>query len=163
MKLAVFSDTHGRTAGMLRALAAERPDAVIHLGDHERDTRCVRETFPDLPLYSLSGNCDAHPQQPDTAQLTLAGVHILATHGHRYRVKLGLDALWNAGYFSGAGLVLFGHTHTALHEQREGVQLLNPGSAGVGAHCSYAVVELSRGKIVACALRPIPASTVYAP
>ena len=37
MRIAVFSDTHGRTDGMIRAVRDEKPDAVIHLGDCERE------------------------------------------------------------------------------------------------------------------------------
>ena len=38
MKAAVFSDTHSNTALMLEAVRRCRPDAIIHLGDYERDT-----------------------------------------------------------------------------------------------------------------------------
>lgn len=157
MKLAVFSDTHGHTDGMLHAIGKIHPDAVFHLGDYERDTRCIREAFPELLLCSVSGNCDARPQNPDTAMFELGGVRVFASHGHRYGVKFSLDALLNAGYFSDSGLILFGHTHEAMHEEIAGTHILNPGSAGMGARCTYGLVTLQDGKIMSCSIQPVPA------
>lgn len=157
MKLAVFSDTHGRTDGMLRTIRIVTPDVVFHLGDYERDTRCIRAAFPELLVCAVSGNCDAQPENPDTAAFTLGGVRIFASHGHRYGVKFSQNALLNAGYFSGAGLILFGHTHEAMHEEISGTHILNPGSAGLGARCTYGLVTLQDGNIVSCSIQPIPA------
>lgn len=158
MKITVFSDTHGHTGGMLRAIRAAKPDAVFHLGDYERDIRCVREAFPALLLCSVSGNCDSRPENPDTAVFTVGGVRIFASHGHRYGVKYALDALLNAGYFSNAGLILFGHTHVAMHEELEGTHILNPGSAGMGARCTYGLITIEDGQVVSCAVLPVPVS-----
>ena len=33
-KLLVFSDSHGSTADMVRIVRSEKPDLVLHLGDH---------------------------------------------------------------------------------------------------------------------------------
>ena len=46
MKIAVFSDTHGNTGKMLRTVEALRPDAVVHLGDYERDTGGLKKASP---------------------------------------------------------------------------------------------------------------------
>ena len=58
MKAAVFSDTHSNTALMVEAVARCRPDLIIHLGDHSRDTAILREKFPEIPLYSVRGKMD---------------------------------------------------------------------------------------------------------
>ena len=42
-------------------------------------------------------------------------------------------------------LALFGHTHQALLEERDGIMLLNPGTAGRLGRSSYAVAELKNG------------------
>ena len=47
MKAAVFSDTHSNTALMLEAVRRCRPDAIIHLGDYERDTAVLRSNISD--------------------------------------------------------------------------------------------------------------------
>lgn len=158
MKLAVFSDTHGHTAGMLRTIQTVAPDLVFHLGDYERDIRCIQAAFPALLICSVSGNCDARPENPDTATFTAGGVRIFASHGHCYGVKFSLDALLNAGYFSEAGLILFGHTHEAMHQELDGMHILNPGSAGLGAKCTYGLVTIADGNIVSCTVQPIPVS-----
>ena len=130
MKLLIFSDSHGTTAPMLRAAGERKPDALFHLGDHTRDARALAEAFPGIPLLSVRGNCDWDDRTtPEAAEADFAGVRVYACHGHRYGVKLGLDALCNAGYFSGAGLVLFGHTHLPLIERVGEMWLVNPGSA----------------------------------
>ena len=64
MKIAVFSDTHGSTARMLSAAEALRPDALVHLGDYERDADCLAAAFPEIPLYRVCGNCDVAPAAP---------------------------------------------------------------------------------------------------
>ena len=78
---------------MVRAIRQQRPDAVFHLGDCERDTQRLEKEFPDLPLYRVCGNCDREPVNPEVLQLTLDGVKFFLTHGHRYSVKYTLDAL----------------------------------------------------------------------
>ena len=52
MRVAVFSDTHGLTSPMTEAVKRCRPDVLIHLGDHERDTGVLLSGFPEIPLYS---------------------------------------------------------------------------------------------------------------
>ena len=101
---------------MVRAIRQQRPDAVFHLGDCERDTQRLEKEVPDLPLYRVCGNCDREPVNPEVLQLTLDGMKFFLTHGHRYSVKYTLDALLNAAYFAGADMVLFGHTHRAMSE-----------------------------------------------
>ena len=143
MKLLVFSDSHGTVGPMLRAVRERAPDAVAHLGDYTRDAAVLRKAFPELRLISVRGNCDWDDRAPDAERFELGGVEIYACHGHRYGVKTGLDALCNAGYFSGARLVLFGHTHVPLRREEGGLRLLNPGSARSG----FAEVELEGGEI----------------
>ena len=65
MKVAVFSDTHGVTTPMVRAIRQVRPDALVHLGDYERDTAVLLKEFPELPLYHVCGNCDYAPSAPN--------------------------------------------------------------------------------------------------
>ena len=156
MRIAVFSDTHGNTGGMLRAVAVEKPDAVIHLGDCERDLRPLREAYPNQAICSVSGNCDYHASEPDTEFFTFENVTILATHGHRYGVKMSLDPMLNAAYFGGAKLVLFGHTHIPYNKDALGIRILNPGTAGMGMRCTYGMVQLEKGLVAACAVKSIP-------
>ena len=156
MRIAVFSDTHGRVDGMLHAISAEHPDAVFHLGDCERDVRPIQRQFPSLLVYNVCGNCDFGGATPDTAYFTLENVKILATHGHRYGVKMSLDSLMNAAYFSGVKLVLFGHTHIPYNKEDLGIRVFNPGTAGLGMRRSYRMIELINGTVMSSVLKPIP-------
>ncbi len=128
---------------MVRAAARVRPDALAHLGDNIRDAAALSAAFPDLPLYSLSGNCDYSSPVPDTLEFLVGPVPVLATHGHRYGVKYGTDSLLNAARFSGAGLVLYGHTHIPDCRNVCGIEVLNPGSAGMGRRPTFGVAEIN--------------------
>lgn len=141
---------------MVRAVRQQQPDAVFHLGDCERDTQRLEKEFPDLPLYHVCGNCDREPVNPEVLQLTLDGVKFFLTHGHRYSVKYTLDALLNAAYFAGADMVLFGHTHRAMRETMHGLYVVNPGTAGVGASCTYACIETEDGAVRSVGIHAIP-------
>ena len=149
MILAVFSDTHGNTAGMLSAVRRMRPDVLVHLGDNLRDSAELAREFPELPLHAVPGNCDFARREPDTDTFMAGLVTVLATHGHRYSVKYGLDSLLNAAHFSGAGLVLYGHTHSARIDCWGEMTVVNPGAAGAGSRPSFALIEITdEGAIV---------------
>lgn len=49
MKLLILSDSHGEQEFMQLAVRRERPDAVIHLGDHCADADRLAEEFCGLP------------------------------------------------------------------------------------------------------------------
>lgn len=155
-KIAVFSDTHGRTRGMLRAIREEAPDYVFHLGDNERDAKSIERQDPTQALLCVCGNCDYAPEQPEAREATIGGVKIYAVHGHRHRVKYELDPILNAGQFAGADIVLFGHSHRAVCQNVDGLWLLNPGTSGLGVQPTYGVFEVEDGKILRCEIRPIP-------
>ena len=93
MVAAVFSDTHGNTALMLEAIRRLRPDVIMHLGDYERDTQVLRHEFPDIPLYSVCGNCDIAAMSPLTDTVPLGAVKAFICHGHSYAVEYGIDRL----------------------------------------------------------------------
>lgn len=137
---------------MRRVITETRPDCLIHLGDCVRDAEAIAREFPELPMHMVCGNCDPEfSPVPEDELFELDGVRIFIAHGHRHRVKYGLDAFRNAVYFSGASLGLFGHTHSAFAEQYGSMQILNPGSIGDLLHPSCAVVEI-RGGAAFCRL-----------
>ena len=128
MKVAVFSDTHGVTSPMVQAVRETTPDVLVHLGDYERDAEALLRAFPDIPLYHVCGNCDYAAKAPARLVVQFGPVTALLTHGHLYHVDFGrVDSLVYAAQESGAQLALFGHTHTALHEDVGGVKVVNPG------------------------------------
>ena len=155
MKAAVFSDTHSNTALMVEAVRRSRPDVIIHLGDHDRDTAVLRREFPDTPLYSVCGNCDIGSTGPLADIVPLGPVKALITHGHSYNVKYSTDSLVYAAQEQGAKIAMYGHTHRADYEEVGGVKVLNPGTAGQGRKLTWAMVEVFDNGGIACEIRDL--------
>ena len=156
MKIAVFSDTHGSTGRMLRVVRELRADALVHLGDCERDAECLKTEFPDIPLYQVCGNCDVSPRTPSELVVEFANVRTLLCHGHHYAVDWGrLDSLVYAAQEKDCRLVLYGHTHRAENTEIGGVRLVNPGTAGRGRTLSFALLEIFENGGTAAEIRPL--------
>ncbi len=143
MKIAVFSDTHTLTEPMLGAVRRCRPDALVHLGDHDRDTYPLLREFPEISLYSVCGNCDFASHAPTVLTVSFGPVRAFLTHGHLYHVDYGrVDSLVYAAQEAGAQLALFGHTHQPYHEDVSGVKVVNPGTTGKGRRRTWALLEI---------------------
>ena len=148
MKLLVFSDSHGEVRNMLTAVEIVRPDYLIHLGDGWRDFEEVTARFPGLPFAHVPGNCDfGRGGEAKELVLGLEGKTILLCHGHTLGVKHGLLSAAYRAQEVRADLLLFGHTHVPMIDERNGIWGLNPGSISSSSHPSYGVVELRDGKI----------------
>ena len=156
MRAAVFSDTHSNTALMLKKIRQVSPDVVIHLGDYERDADKIRAEFPEIPLFSVCGNCDIVHTMPETDIVPLGPVKAFITHGHLYSVDWGrLDSLVYAAQEKGAKIALFGHTHNAVYEEIGGVKVVNPGTAGKGSCLTYALIEVMDNGGIACEIKEL--------
>lgn len=140
MRALIFSDSHGDEANLrwMAELAAQRGpmDAYIHCGDGARDfdrlANFLLGLSPQAALYGVKGNCDLGVDAPVQRVVHLGGMGILITHGHLQAVKLTLGVLAPAAREAGCGVVLFGHTHRPTLEERDGILLLNPGTAQRG-------------------------------
>ncbi len=135
MKILVFSDAHGDTHCMQRALSLN-PDAdyAIFLGDGIRDAETVFSEYPKISSLIVRGNCDFFQNDyPCTRILHAGGKRILLCHGHTYSVKSGCGGLVADALREKADLVLYGHTHVAcceyINEYEHHFHLVNPGSA----------------------------------
>ena len=156
MKVAVFSDTHGVTSPMVQVVRDIMPDALVHLGDYERDAEVLLREFPDIPLYHVCGNCDYAAKAPARLAVQLGPVTAFLTHGHLYHVDYGrVDSLVYAAQEAGAQLALYGHTHTALHQDMGGVKVVNPGTAGKGRNLTWALLEIFENGGIAAEIRPL--------
>ena len=142
MNAAVFSDTHSNTALMVEAVRRFRPDVIIHLGDHDRDTGILRREFPEIPLYAVCGNCDYGSQESTWDVVPLGPVKAFITHGHLFNVRWGLDSLVYAAMEQGCQLALYGHTHRADYQEIGGVKVVNPGTAGMGRKLTWALITV---------------------
>ena len=120
MKLAILSDTHG----LLRPEVVEQlkhADAILHAGDINKQL-ILDQLRQYAPLYIVRGNNDKDwaAQIPHDLTVTLEGVTFYLVH-NRKEVPADL---------SGVDVVVFGHSHKYLQEEREGLLWLNPGSCG---------------------------------
>ena len=158
MKIAVFSDTHGYPSGMLAAVREYKPDCVIHLGDGADDTELIESEFPQLPIIAVAGNCDYDSMLPDKKEVTVGGIKMFLTHGHRYAVRYGkLDTLLYSADCSGAQIAMFGHTHRPVFDQIGGIFVLNPGTAGKGKPNTWAKLEIGPTGEIECEIVETPA------
>ena len=156
MKLLIFSDSHGSAAPLCAVTRRERPDLVLHLGDGSRDVLGLE--YPPA-LLQVRGNCDGpSPDVPERVTVNLEGVRLLAVHGHRNGVRQGLLPLHYLAQELGARLVCFGHTHCPTLVEEGGVTFLNPGACS-GMHPTYAVAELSDGRIQHLEIKSVEETT----
>jgi hypothetical protein len=123
IRVGLISDTHG----LLRPAAVDflRGCAqIIHAGDIGGAT--VLEVLRGLaPVLAVRGNNDheaALAGLPETAQARWGGVGIYVLHD---RKQLAIDPA-----AAGVDVVVSGHSHKPLVEERGGVLYVNPGSAG---------------------------------
>lgn len=154
MKILVLSDSHRNVANLLTAVEREQPDMVFHLGDLVQDAEELSYACPGLPLFQVTGNCDAWnapPDVPGTMLKEAGGVRFLLTHGHLFHAKFGPGALLKEGHQRGVDAVLYGHTHQSVAQrQPDGLWLINPGTAGgVGNSATYAVLQVENGTLSA--------------
>ena len=145
-KIFVFSDSHGDVDDMCRIIMAGAPDLVIHLGDYVSDCDELRRRFPDIQIANVRGNCDYRSAVPELRRLNIEGKSIFAAHGHVYNVKSGYTRICYAAMEADADILLFGHTHIPYRDTGLGMEIMNPGSIGKGAHPSYGVITIDREK-----------------
>ena len=145
-KIYIFSDTHKNINGCINILTnAGKIDAIIHAGDHADDAYDLHSIFPDIPMYSVRGNCDYFSNEPTDLTVIIDGIKIFITHGHGYNVKTTLSELKAKGKEIKADLVVFGHTHKSMVDTDGTVTIVNPGSAGYTD--TYAVAKIENGSI----------------
>ena len=123
MRIGLISDTHG----LLRpeALAFLRGcDHIVHGGDI--GGTAILDTLRGIaPLTVVRGNDDRGAWADalaETEWLQLGGLWLLAIHD---LAQLDIDPP-----AAGVRVVVSGHTHQPLQDERDGVLYLNPGSAG---------------------------------
>ncbi|OPX92362.1 metallophosphoesterase [Pelotomaculum sp. PtaB.Bin117] len=153
MRLAVFSDSHGRLTFAFQALRSAGPvDLILHAGDHCSDgLKLGAET--GIPVKAVRGNCDYGLDGLAEEIVELSGRRILLTHGHLAGVKQPSSRgnLLAAARENGVEAVIFGHTHVAVFEHEGGVLLFNPGSIARPLdqeRPSYGILEITGEGII---------------
>ena len=140
MKLVILSDTHG----LLRPEVLEclkDADVILHGGDIHRP-EIVDQLRQYAPLYVVRGNNDKAwaEEIPHDLTVTLEGLTFCMVHNKK---ELPAD-------LSGVDVVVFGHTHKYVQEEKEGRLWFNPGSCGprrFHQEITLMTAQLSEGKI----------------
>ncbi len=140
MKLAILSDTHG----LLRPQVVERlktADAILHGGDINRQD-IVDQLEQYALLYVVRGNNDKQWAEaiPHHLSVTLDGVTFYMVHNKK---EVPAD-------LTGVDVVVFGHSHKYVQEEKDGVLWLNPGSCGprrFHQEITMMIAEVSGGTI----------------
>ena len=151
MKIGVFSDSHGYAGNMIKAVRLENPALCFFLGDGETDLVTLRGSYPDLPIYTVRGNCDLRSTQPLILNAVVSGFRFYAVHGHQHEVKYddSVRELCYAALRADADVVLFGHTHLPYLDHHLGMEIMNPGSIGKVKNPSYGLLTIEDGKLSA--------------
>jgi putative phosphoesterase len=155
MRVGVLSDTHipSRAPGIPSRVAEvfEGVDLILHAGDVS-----VRAALDDLaalaPVHAVAGNIDDASLQaalPVQLRLDIGGVTVGMVHdsgpskGRRERMRRRVP---------GARVVVYGHSHMPVVEDRDGLMLLNPGSACDPRQAkvpTVAILEIAGGDVSA--------------
>lgn len=153
MKILVMSDSHAGRSFMREAVAAVKPDAIIHLGDYYEDGEVIAQENPHIRVHQVPGNCDRFRCDPNLPQFMcydVCGVRIYMTHGHLHAVKSTRVRLEAEARAMKAAAVVYGHTHEAECRQDDGgMWILNPGACGSFSG-SVGVIEVEGGQILGC-------------
>ncbi|KMZ13021.1 putative phosphoesterase [Candidatus Burkholderia humilis] len=140
MRVGLISDTHNLVRP--EALDALRGvDHIVHAGDI-----CKRDVLDALaqlaPLTVVCGNNDIADEVaslPERARIELGGLTLYVVH----------DIADVPKQLDGIDIVVTGHSHKPLVEQRNGLLFVNPGSAGPHRFklpISLALLEIESGK-----------------
>lgn len=140
MKVAILSDTHG----LLRPEVVEHlkaADAIVHGGDINKQA-IVDQLRQYAPLYAVRGNNDKAWAEgiPHDLTFTLGGVTFYMVHNKK---EAPAD-------LSGVDVVVFGHSHKYVQEEKNGRLWLNPGSCGprrFHQEITMMMAEIADGKI----------------
>ena len=149
MRVGVFADSHGDRLALKEAMRKAGPlDAACFLGDYCKDASVLIDE--GIPTCAVRGNNDFGSDAPGDAFLSLGGVGVFCTHGHRYGVYYSLEKLYCKAKEQGAAIALFGHTHRPLLDNIGGILMLNPGSVAEprgNFAPTFAILEIRDGKV----------------
>ena len=128
MKIAVLSDTHGNYPLAIKMLdRISGLDCIIHLGDIMQDADIIEYAL-GIPVIKLAGNCDSAAKADRELLLNISGMRFFLSHGDLYRVKNGIEKIYEKATSVKAGIVVYGHTHVAAVQKKGEILLVNPGS-----------------------------------
>jgi|SRR4051794_4219219 putative phosphoesterase len=162
MRIAVLSDTHGRTATVAKALALVRAagvTTVLHCGDVD-DADTVLQ-FRGFDAHFVYGNCD-HDREGLRRAAAEAGVTLHEPFGH---LELeGVKIAWLHGDDAGLmrdvehseayDFLFYGHTHQAKEHRTGPTRVINPGALQRARVKTFVLLDLPGGAVESVVVEP---------
>ncbi len=146
MRIGVISDTHGYLDPRA-AIALQGVARILHAGDIG-SSAIIDALEAIAPVDAVQGNVDIGTplarRFPASRQIAIEDVLIHITHigGQPATLARALPQ-------PKPNVYIFGHSHVALLETRDGVLFLNPGAAGrprFGGGLSVAILDIEAGQ-----------------
>lgn len=143
MKYLVISDLHipERASGIPEKILeeAKKCKGIICAGDFTTKEVYDRLKSANPNFFAVKGNCDRF-ELTEYVQFSEKGKKIGVIHSHQFG-RGNIDFLSEFAKSQGLDILVFGHTHVPMVEKRNGILLVNPGSAngiesGGGLSCS---------------------------
>ncbi len=123
LRVGLISDTHGLLRPEARAFLVGC-DYIVHGGD-VGGVEILDELAAVAPLIAVRGNNDTGPwamRLPVTELIRMGDVFVYVIHNLE---ELDIDPC-----AAGVRVVISGHSHRPMVEEREGILYVNPGSCG---------------------------------
>lgn len=133
----ILSDSHGYLDEGIKE-AVNQCDYIVHAGDIF-NAYIIEQLQPKKKLVAVAGNND-YPEAwdaeevevvsalPDSSTLELPGGLLIVEHGHRLGNSPDHDQLrWD---HAEARLIVYGHTHRRVIDQKAEPWVVNPGASG---------------------------------
>lgn len=143
LRVGLISDTHGLLREEATAFLSGCSH-IVHAGDIGSE-RILQELAQIAPVTAVRGNNDKGPWAdvlPASTLVQLGAVRLYAIHD---LTQLDIEPV-----AAGVAVVVSGHSHRPLIQEREGVMYINPGSAGPRRFrlpIAIAVLEISGSSI----------------
>ena len=160
MKILVVSDTHGEMPLDIKNISF---DAVMHAGDigDAAFFGALDAAAGEKNLYAVYGNTDflLSGYLPETVSTEIGGLNFFIVHNLTAPHRI-LPANESAISTSHAEIVVSGHTHTPLVEERNGIVFINPGSlgkVGLTGLRTFALAEISENRDICTEIYDIDA------
>ena len=151
MRIVAISDTHAHSIQEFPTVLLDtlkKADMIIHTGDYTSKT-VLDQLRAFKNFRGVYGNMDPleiRTEVPEKATFDAAGYRIGLTHPSEGGPPFGIENMVRKK-FDQVHLIIYGHTHNAKNERKEGVLFVNPGSlTGVRPAKSktFAIIEINQ-------------------
>ena len=147
IKILCLSDSHRQFSTIYNIALGEKPNIILHAGDSEgafeKLEAALSEKIPGVECHAVLGNCDWFSNNyPHQKLINVRCKRFFIMHGHQYpalRRNNDYTETVSLAKKHGADVLIFGHTHTQMSQNMDGILVVNPGAAKIGA---YAVIEV---------------------